>query len=532
MGSLLGALGVPISIAATLAFVLYTHFKKTAEEEKKMTEEMGRLNIEAEKTAISFDRIRTAADLSKETETIRTNIELLRNKQAVETDPKKLSQLQAEISIQETLLNRLGIRSQHALELAAHEKQVGVVIADQVHDLELADKSFERARDRVKEQATVEKELNAIRLQSLNVKIAGAADRGEITQAQAEVATAQAKMGIEAADYAIQKKSLEDQISLIGQQGSKAKENLADQETAVKNVTDQQTKEAELAREVEVLTQRRKDAQKVADDARKAEESAAGGVTGFSSKNLADQAAASEKLHAATLDAQKKEQAAADQLNETQKKAAVAQDPEHQKALTDEIRKQQSILEERGKAYQNARDAEDNLLPKLKEELQTTLQILQAREAAAKAALEAKVQETEFNAFKAAGSSVSGTIAANQQAERQANLQRTLFDAQRTAIRDDIAHGAVPDKDLLKAFGTAEEQPTPEKPAPSETSDERNARLSAERESSFDQAFHPDWQQPPPKPAEPTAPRAGTQAQPAWTNKLIEVLNRLEQAFQ
>jgi hypothetical protein len=466
MGSLLGALGVPISIAATLAFVIYTHFKKAAEEEKKMTEEMGRLNIEAQKTAISFDRIRTAADLSKETETIRTNIELLRNKQAVETDPKKIAQLQSEIGIQETLLSRLGIRSQRALELAEHEKQVGVTISDQVHDLELADKSFERQRERIKEQADVEKELNQIRLQARNVQIQGAEDRGEITKTQAEVETAQAKMAVGEADYALQKKSLEDQISLIGQQGAKAKENLDNQNKAVKTITDQQTAEAELGREVEVRTQRYNDARNAAAEARKTEEAAAGGVTGFSSKSLADQAAASEKLHSATLAAQQKEQAAADQLTETQKQAAVAQDPEHQKELTDEVRKQQEILKERGKAYENARDAEETLLPKLQEELKTTLQILQAREAAAKAELAAKVAETEFQAFKAGGGTVSGTIAAEQQRSQQEAQQRNIFDHAREMIRQDIAHGAKPDKDLLEAFGTPEEQQKPTAPQP------------------------------------------------------------------
>jgi hypothetical protein len=591
MGSLLGALGIPISIAATLGFVLFEYFKKQAEQIKQAALEQVKLNAELEKELHTLGEIKDVAGYDKFRETARERLDTLRQQREIETDPKKLATINAEIAARESELARAPQIAAKALERAQHEEQIKFEMQEQVHELELLDSAAERARAQAAKHVETESAINKIRLEGTLAGIDERRDTGEISAIDAVVEKAKAKRDVLEENFNRQQEndrkaieSIKNQVALADvaaaaeegrlqalkkrQQADVAAGGDVDKKLAdfnrLKGLTQQADDDAtqaeatrdEINRRDESTSKDRADAEegaitarKKANDALRTEQNAAdalgkaraaGKAALDDEKKVQDELIKQEGLRRQSqLDLNKARQtgegipAAEDALKLAQTKLDAAK-----KAVDEEEAREKAKTEKRQAAIladlhaedeiQKAKDSGDaqratrlgielNYHREILALIREGLTLQQATSEAGTRRAEA-LRGSQFQDFKAGGSTVAGTIAAERERKQKEDLQREVFERERADLRDRIARGAKPSDEELKAFGPPEAQPPPEPEKKIETPDERNTRLAQERESEFNKAFPKPSVEPPsveapvsgapPAPEKPSAPAA------------------------
>jgi hypothetical protein len=358
MGSLLGALGVPISIAATAGFVLWTYFKKQAEAIKEAGLEQAKLNVELEKELHTLGEIKNIGQYEKFTETTRERLDLLKQEAAIETDPKKLTAINQRIAATETELARAPEIAVKALERANHEEQVKFEMQEQARELELQLSAQERVRAASAKRVETENAITKIKSEGALAGIDEARDAGEISALDAITQKAKIKRDVlqETSDRQIandQKaiQSIKDQVAL-------ADVAEAAEEGKLKAITDRQAADVasnktlnDAAAAYDRLSKESAKAQKDVDAAKQALEDTKGSVPlqrarGIDEASLTNAVAVAEKGVSDAVEVSNKKYAeqknAAEQLTGAQvaHKAAL----EDEKTIQDELITQQGIL--------------------------------------------------------------------------------------------------------------------------------------------------------------------------------------------
>jgi hypothetical protein len=433
MGSLLGALGLPITIAGIAAFSLFEHFKKAAEEARKLTLETAKFERELENTEEGYRKINTAAKWDENTKKIQDRIAALREEREATTDDAKIAQLDQEISREEISLGILNLRASKALETADAERKVKEEIAEQVHGLELQDRAEERLRSAIEKRLQLETSLAEIELHITDLKIDQAVDTGEITQTEGVMQKIQAKAEAEEANFKREQAASNAKIESIKREASAADASLKTEKDELdalekRNRADQATKGA-TAKQLEQYKDLSSAARTAAEEADNAEavrkataqQQDASPIT----LRLATEEAA-EKRKAADAAANAAAKAASDiaKANKAAKEAA-----EDQKKLTPEIEEQTARVRAEEARMARARAASETI-PDIETEEKSRQRKFDARKR--ERDLEgAKALEKSADEADAVAAANDAAIAENERSAKQALLKGDTIGAKK-----------------------------------------------------------------------------------------------------
>ena len=372
LGSLLGSLGTPVTIAAVAGLAFYEHFKNAAEEVKRTALEQVKLNAELEKELKTLGQIKDISGYEKLRDATRERLDQLQKEREIETDPKKLSVINERIAAAQEELARAPALAAKALERAQHEEQIKFEMQEQVHELELQDAATERARATAAKRVQTENQITNIRLEGKLAGIDESLDRGEISAIDAVVQKAKAKRDALQENFDREQANGKASISSIEQQVAAADVAEAAEEAQLQAIEKRKQADVEASGNVDkavaAYTRLSKTA-KDADDAATKAEDARDEVNRRDESTFKDRADAEAGAVAArqkTNDALRDEQKGASDLAAARAEEKTAS--QDIKTVQDELITQAGILKEKQDALNKARKEQAGI-PKAKEDL-------------------------------------------------------------------------------------------------------------------------------------------------------------------
>ncbi len=187
LGSLMGAFGTSITVAAIGGLLLFEKIKQWGEEIKKAAAEQLKLNREIDQSVKGYSDIRTAAQWDKENDKIEEQIALLRDKRKFSDDPKEKEVISKEIAARERQQQDLAILAQRGYERAQAEEKVKIAIRDQIDAMAQADKSAPIGVDAAKaKREEAEKNFDAVQATEA-AQLKARSDAARLAQQSADV---------------------------------------------------------------------------------------------------------------------------------------------------------------------------------------------------------------------------------------------------------------------------------------------------------------------------------------------------------
>ncbi len=198
LGSLMGAFGTSITVAAIGGLLLFERIKSWGESIKNAAEDQVKLNREIDQSVKGYANISTAAQWDKENDKIEEQIQLLRDKRRFSTDPTEQQNLSKEIEARQRQQQDLAILAQRGYERAQAEEKVKLSIRDQIDAMAQADKTAPVGVEAAKaKREEAEKNFDAVQATEA-AQLEARADSARLAQqsadAELEVASAKKKL--------------------------------------------------------------------------------------------------------------------------------------------------------------------------------------------------------------------------------------------------------------------------------------------------------------------------------------------------
>src|SRR5439155_12969448 len=187
---------------------------------------------EIDETVKSYEKIHNVDQWERENDKIEKNIQALRDKRTITTDPTQIKTLDEEIAAYERQQNALAYLAQHGLRLAQIEERRALILKEQIASLALQDQSYERQRAAAEKRAAIDRELTDERTKGKEAAVDLAHERGLIDDVQAVAAKAKIQRDADDENFnrsqrlADQKvKSIQDEIAHTKDQREEAQQN-------------------------------------------------------------------------------------------------------------------------------------------------------------------------------------------------------------------------------------------------------------------------------------------------------------------